>query len=176
MDQCAGARACAIHAQEQIELCAGRRNLGDVREVMIEGPSGILAHARGDRPRYEATRRRLVWSTGAVAQAFSSENPESCAGRNSKPPGATSWRNGRMPKPASTCCNSGLRLGDRPRQLITTTPRPTAADQAADGRRGGAGVAMATVDNAANLAASFLERCATAMAARGLAGRNSTAR
>lgn len=52
----------------------------DVREVMIEGPSGILATARHERPRYEPSRRRLVWESGAVAQAFSSEDPESLRG------------------------------------------------------------------------------------------------
>jgi hypothetical protein len=56
-------------------------SLGDVREVMIEGPSGIRAIARRERPRFEATRRRLVWeTTGAVAQIFSSEDPESLRG------------------------------------------------------------------------------------------------
>ena len=54
--------------------------LGDVREVMIEGPSGIVTIARENRPRYEASRRRLVWTTGEVAQIFSSEDPESLRG------------------------------------------------------------------------------------------------
>ena len=54
--------------------------LGDVREVMIEGPSGILNSTGGSRPRFEATRRRLVWPCGAVAQMFSSEDPESLRG------------------------------------------------------------------------------------------------
>jgi hypothetical protein len=55
-------------------------SLGDIREVMIEGPSGIRAISRGVPPRFEATRRRLVWETGAVAQIFSSEDPESLRG------------------------------------------------------------------------------------------------
>jgi hypothetical protein len=55
--------------------------LGDVREVMIEGPSGIRTVARRERPHFEATRRRLLWpSSGAVAQIFSSEDPESLRG------------------------------------------------------------------------------------------------
>jgi hypothetical protein len=54
--------------------------LGDAREVMIEGPSGIRASARGERPHYEPSRRRLVWGNGAVAQAFSAEDPESLRG------------------------------------------------------------------------------------------------
>ena len=55
--------------------------LADVREVMIDGPSGIRSVARGMRPRFEASRRRLVWdTTGAVAQMFSAEDPESLRG------------------------------------------------------------------------------------------------
>ena len=34
--------------------------IGDVREVMIDGPSGLRAVARGDVPVFEASRRRLV--------------------------------------------------------------------------------------------------------------------
>jgi hypothetical protein len=54
--------------------------LGDVREVMIEGPSGILTISRAPRPRFEASRRRLVWDNGAVALMFSAEDPESLRG------------------------------------------------------------------------------------------------
>lgn len=54
--------------------------LADVREVMIDGPSGIVTISRHDRPRFEASRRRLVWDSGAVAQIFSSEDPESLRG------------------------------------------------------------------------------------------------
>ncbi|WP_410000474.1 terminase large subunit domain-containing protein [Mesorhizobium sp. SP-1A] len=45
--------------------------LADVRDVMIEGPSGIATIARRDRPRFEASRRRLLWDNGAVAYMFS---------------------------------------------------------------------------------------------------------
>ncbi len=53
----------------------------DAREVMIEGPSGICAVAAdADRPAYEASRRRLVWPSGAVAYAFSAEDPDGIRG------------------------------------------------------------------------------------------------
>jgi phage terminase large subunit-like protein len=60
----------------------------DVREVMIEGVSGIMAaHARRDRPTWIPSRRRLEWSSGAVAQAFSADDPESLRG----PQFAAAW-------------------------------------------------------------------------------------
>ena len=48
----------------------------DVRDVMIEGVSGILAaHAASERPTWEPSRRRLAWPNWAIAQAFSAEDP-----------------------------------------------------------------------------------------------------
>ena len=53
----------------------------ETREVMIEGVSGLLAvHPRHARPLWSPTRRRLEWNNGAIAQAFSAEDPESLRG------------------------------------------------------------------------------------------------
>ncbi|MEO0382458.1 MAG: glycoside hydrolase TIM-barrel-like domain-containing protein [Pseudomonadota bacterium] len=53
----------------------------DAREVMVEGVSGLRQIAPPwDRPRYEATRKRLIWENGAVAQLFSAEDPEALRG------------------------------------------------------------------------------------------------
>lgn len=54
--------------------------LGDAREVMVDGLSGIARIARHKRPEVEISRRRLVWPNGSVAQIFSSEDPESLRG------------------------------------------------------------------------------------------------
>ena len=48
---------------------------------MVFGPSGILACSPPDRrPEWQASRRRLVWPNGAVAQIFSASDPESLRG------------------------------------------------------------------------------------------------
>ena len=131
--------------------------LGDVREVMIEGPSGIVTIARENRPRYEASRRRLVWTTGEVAQIFSSEDPESLRGPQFDAAWCdelAKWKN------ADACYDMlqfGLRLGERPMQMITTTPRPTklvkrlVADPTVHQTK------LSTADNAGNLAAGFVD-------------------
>jgi phage terminase large subunit-like protein len=50
---------------------------GDVRDVMIEGASGILAVAPPwFRPHYEPSKRRLTWPNGAIATTFSAEEPD----------------------------------------------------------------------------------------------------
>ncbi|MBB3976136.1 hypothetical protein GGQ64_001323 [Rhizobium azooxidifex] len=65
-------------AKLRIALVA--ETLGDAREVMIDGVSGICRIARRERPEFEASRRRLVWPNGTIAQIFSSEDPESLRG------------------------------------------------------------------------------------------------
>ena len=60
----------------------------DVREVMVEGVSGLLAvHQRQSRPTWIPSRRRLEWPNGAVAQVFSAEDPDSLRG----PQFAAAW-------------------------------------------------------------------------------------
>ena len=80
--------------------------------------------SRHDRPRFEPSRRRLVWDSGAVAQIFSSEDPDSLRG----PQFEAAWCDELAKwKHADACFDMlqfGLRLGDMPRQIITTTPRP----------------------------------------------------
>jgi len=51
------------------------------RDVMVLGESGIVACSPEDRkPVWEASRRRLVWPNGAVAQVFSSHDFEGLRG------------------------------------------------------------------------------------------------
>ncbi|WP_274629681.1 DNA-packaging protein [Arvimicrobium flavum] len=130
--------------------------LADAREVMIEGPSGILSLVRQARPRFETSRRRLVWPCGAVAQIFSAEDPDSLRG----PQFEAAWCDeiGKWKNAEATfdMLQFGLRLGAAPRQIVTTTPKPTPlirrllGDPATLTRR------MRTDDNAANLAEGFV--------------------
>ncbi len=99
--------------------------LGDVREVMIDGPSGLAAIGRAEaRPRYEVSRRRLLWPNGAVAQAFSASEPESLRGPQFDAAWADELAKWRYAEAAWDMLQFGLRLGARPRQIVTTTPRP----------------------------------------------------
>lgn len=53
----------------------------EVREVMVEGVSGLLAvHPHRERPKWNPTRGRLKWKNGAVAQVFTAENYERLRG------------------------------------------------------------------------------------------------
>ena len=99
----------------------------DVREVMVEGISGLLAvHPRDERPVWTSSRRRLEWSNGAVAYAFSAEDPESLRGPQFGCAWSDEMAKWRYAQATFDMLQFGLRLGAQPRQLITTTPRPTA--------------------------------------------------
>jgi phage terminase large subunit-like protein len=107
----------------QIALVGG--NLNEVESVMVSGRSGLLACAgTGERPVWQAGRRRLVFPCGAEACAFSAERPDSLRG----PEHDFAWCDelAKWSKADSTWDNLmfGLRGGAAPRALVTTTPRP----------------------------------------------------
>lgn len=98
----------------------------DVRDVMIEGESGIITISPPwNKPDYQPSRRRLVWKNGAVAHIFSSYEPDQLRG----PQFDTAWCDelASWEYVQDTWDNLmfGLRLGNKPQVCITTTPRPT---------------------------------------------------
>ncbi|MFC5507180.1 MULTISPECIES: DNA-packaging protein [Hyphomicrobiales] len=118
-----GQEPYAPAATERIALVGETQ--GQVRDVMIEGVSGLLAiHTRWERPSWYPSRRRLEWPNGAIAQVFSAEDPEGLRG----PQFGAAWSDelAKWPNLQETwdMLQFGLRLGDRPRQIVTTTPRP----------------------------------------------------
>jgi phage terminase large subunit-like protein len=130
----------------------------EVREVMIEGVSGLLSmHAPRLRPTWIPSRRRLEWQNGAVAQAFSAEDPESLRG----PQFAAAWcdelAKWRHAEATFDMLQFGLRLGERPRQVITTTPRPIALLKRLVKEPKTAVIRAATIVNARNLAPAFFD-------------------
>lgn len=99
----------------------------DAREIMIEGPSGLRAIAAADsRPVYEASRRRLVWENGAVAYCFSAEDPDGIRGFQFDAAWCDELCKWRYPEATWSNLQLALRLGPKPRQVVTTTPRPMA--------------------------------------------------
>ena len=130
----------------------------DAREVMVEGVSGLLAvHRYDERPEWIPTRRRLQWRNGAVAQIFSAENSEGLRGPQFSAAWCDELAKWRHADATFDMLQFGLRLGERPRQVITTTPRPIALIKRliADPRT--AVTHAGTCANAFNLAPAFLE-------------------
>jgi phage terminase large subunit-like protein len=145
--------------QARIALVAA--TLGEARSVMVEGESGLIAVARPEqRPNFEPSLRRLTWPTGAQAMLYSAGEPEALRG----PQHSHAWCDevakwdaaaGRAERAWDNLL-MGLRLGDTPQVVATTTPRavPLVArlvkDPDTQTTRG------TTWDNGRNLPASFL--------------------
>jgi phage terminase large subunit-like protein len=111
----------------RIALVGG--SIDEVRRVMIEGPSGLMAVAHaGERGAMKFRGGVLRFANKAEAHVYSAASPEGLRGPEHHfawadelgkwraRSGSAAWDNLRM----------GLRLGERPRMLVTTTPRPTA--------------------------------------------------
>ena len=99
--------------------------LGDVRRVMIEGVSGLLAiHREDERPALEVSKSQLVWPNGAVAQMFSAEDPDSLRGPQFDAAWCDELAKWRRPEETWDMLQFGLRLGASPAVAVTTTPRP----------------------------------------------------
>jgi phage terminase large subunit-like protein len=134
----------------------------DVREVMIEGPSGLkhLGSAM-ERPRYEASRKRLVFPSGSQAYAFSAEDADGLRGPQFDYAWGDEFAAWPDPQRVLDTLRMGVRLGGAPRILLTTTPRPIPALKAlvkAWDPRGPIRVThQPTAANAANLAPGFVE-------------------
>jgi len=108
---------------QRIALVA--QTMADARDVMVEGESGLLTiHADHERPDYISSRRRLEWKNGAVAYLFSAEEPDSLRGHQFTAAWSDEMAKWRYPQNTWDMLQFGLRLGVRPRQIVTTTPRP----------------------------------------------------
>jgi phage terminase large subunit-like protein len=130
----------------------------DAREVMVEGPAGLLAVSpRSERPRWSSSRRRLEWRNGAVAETFSAEDPEQLRGPQFDAAWCDELAKWKNPDAAFDMLQFGLRLGPRPRQIITTTPRPIALLKRLVTDPRAAVTRAATQANAAHLSPRFLD-------------------
>src|SRR5208337_3210246 len=156
----AGAEAVRLWSQTFPSVNLIGPTTDDVRDVMVMGDSGILNCCRKDeRPRYLASAARLEWPNGAMSLLFSAEEPDRLRGKQHMKLWCDELAAWRRPD-AFDQAMFGLRLGDKPQMVVTTTPRPTriikslAADKDTIVTRG------STFENKGHLARAFLERIA----------------
>lgn len=130
----------------------------DVRDVLIEGESGILnISPPWFKPAYEPSKRRLTWPNGSMATLFSADEPDRLRGPQHHWAVCDELAAWRRPETWDMLM-FGLRLGERPRVAIATTPRPTPiikslmVDPTCHVTRG------STYDNKANLAPAFFQQ------------------
>ena len=130
----------------------------DARDIMVEGVSGLLAvHLDDARPKWQPALMRLEWPNGAIAQLFSAEEPESLRGPQFSAAWLDELAKWRHAEATFDMLQFGLRLGGRPRQVITTTPRPIPLLKKIMADPHTAVTHAGTRANAVNLAPRFLE-------------------
>ncbi len=130
----------------------------DVRSVMIEGVSGLLAvHTAAERPAFVASKGQLEWPNGTVGQIYSAAAPDSLRGPQFDAAWCdeiAKWRNA---DEVWDMLQFALRLGDMPRVVATTTPRPVAILSRLLGLGSTVVSRARTRDNAENLAPAFVD-------------------
>ncbi len=128
-----------------------------VRDVMIFGDSGILAVSPPDRrPEWQATRRRLVWPNGAIAEAHSASSPEGLRGPQFDAAWVDELAKWKQAEEAWDMLQFGLRLGKMPQQVVTTTPRNVAVLKQILSAPSSVVTSAPTEANRAHLADNFL--------------------
>ncbi len=108
------------------------RTAADVRDVIVEGESGIInVSPPSERPHYEPSKRRLTWPNGNVATLFTADEPDSLRGpqfTHAWGDEVAAWR--QTPDAAGMTAfdnlRVGARLGEKPKIILTTTPKRVA--------------------------------------------------
>lgn len=151
-----GAEAVRVWVQSYPYVNLIGATLDDVRDVMIEGESGILAICpKHERPQYVG--RQLRWPNGAKSLIFTADEPERLRGKQHMKLWADELCAWRYPESWEQA-ELGLRLGDNPQAVVTTTPKPTkelrklVADPTTLVTKG------VTDDNIGNLAQTYIDK------------------
>ena len=132
--------------------------IDQVREVMIFGASGIMACSPPDRmPVWEASRKRLLWPNGAVAEVYSAFSPEALRGPQFDAAWADELAKWSKAEEAWDMLQFALRLGEHPQQVVTTTPKNVPVLKAILQNPSTVVTQAPTEANKAYLAASFIE-------------------
>lgn len=133
----------------------------DVRDIMIEGESGILAHCpKSERPWYRPSKRRLDWPNGARSLLFTGEEPDRARGKQSEKLWADELASWKYPETWDQLM-LGLRLGKNPQAVATTTPRPIPLIKALLASPTTVVTRGSTYANKANLSEKFISQIIT---------------
>ena len=151
----------------QIRFALVARTAADVRDVIVEGESGIInVTPPSERPLYEPSKRRLTWPNGNTATCFTADEPDSLRGpqfTHAWGDEVAAWR--QTPDAAGMTAfdnlRVGTRLGSNPKIVVTTTPKrvPLLYQLMAEAEKTGKVIITrgSTMDNQGNLSNAYLD-------------------
>ena len=129
----------------------------DIRDVVVGGPSGILAIAPPwSRPKFFPSRRAVIWPNGAKAICLSGEEPERARGLNIDTIWADELACWQRAESTWNLLMLALRAGSDPQAMVTTTPRRTAILKKILGQPTTAKTTETTYANRTHLAEEFM--------------------
>lgn len=151
----------------QLRFALVARTAADVRDVIVEGESGVMnISPPSEKPHYEPSKRRLTWPNGNTATLLTADEPDGLRGiqahyswadelaawrQSPDAAGMTSWDNLRV----------ATRLGAFPQIIATTTPKrvPILYSLIEEAKKAGKVIISkgSTMDNAGNLSEAYLE-------------------
>lgn len=144
------------HTATRIALVG--ETFADIRRVMIEGASGLLAvHPDDERPKWEPSLGRLTWPSGAIAEVFSATEPDGLRGPQFDAAWCDELAKWPEPEKAWDMLQLALRLGENPRAVVTTTPRPIPLLRQLIEDAATVTTRARTADNRDNLAPGFVD-------------------
>ena len=134
------------------------RSLTEAQSIMIEGESGILnISPPSNRPIYEPSKRKLTWPNGAHALVFSSHEPDQLRGPQFDAAWCDELASWEYPSQTWDNLAFALRLGRRPRSVVTTTPKSIELVKTLTNGPGVHVTRGSTFDNKDNLAPAFFD-------------------
>jgi phage terminase large subunit-like protein len=126
---------------------------------MVDGESGILACSSPDfMPTYYPTNRQLVWPNGSIAETYNATEPDQLRGPQHHFAWCDEIAKWKYMQATWDQVQMGLRLGEKPQQVITTTPRPLHLIKKILNDKDTVVTKGRTYDNSGNLAAPFLKK------------------
>lgn len=135
------------------------RTPADIRDIMIEGESGLLAICPPDnRPHWSPSLRRLAWPNGVIATTYSGADPDILRGPQHDAAWCDELASWKYAQATWDNLMFGLRLGDDPRCVVTTTPKPIPLFKDLVKRKTTRVTRGSTYDNIGNLASAFIEQ------------------
>lgn len=138
------------------------RTAADVRDVIVEGESGLLAVSPPwARPDYEPSKRRITWPNGTIATTYSADEPDLLRGPQHHAALADELAAWKRVEDTWSNLMFGLRLGTNPQAVVTTTPRPLRLLRELRAADSTVVTAGSTYENRGNLARPFLEEIVT---------------
>lgn len=130
----------------------------ETRQVMVEGPSGILAvHPPDEAPLYEPSKFQLTWPNGAMAVCYSGDRPDQLRGPQFDAAWVDELAKFKDPQRTWEQLMFCLRLGSHPQAIVTTTPRPDPFLKALLEDKHTRATRGSTFDNESNLSPNFLQ-------------------